>query len=228
MVKKSPTSRRRTTRPPEPPAPPREPRRSTLQQERSRQSRAALLDSATRLWSERGVDEVKVEEICDEAGVSKGLFYFYFATKEDLLVELAMARDDEAAAAVDAAIAADEPVDEVVRRALAVTTRLAQKAPRHLLVRSITEWLSSVERHAALHDSHVLLGDAYARAFEHGQRRGDVADDHPAHELGSTLAWALLQAQLEWATATSRQPALNRRLWSRAELVLRGAGWAGA
>jgi AcrR family transcriptional regulator len=227
MARKSPAPRRRSQRAPAPPPAPREPRRSTLQQERSRQSRAALLDAATRLWSERGVDEVKVEEICDEAGVSKGLFYFYFATKEDLLVELAMARDDEVAAAVDAAIEADEPVDEVVRRGIGVTTRLAQRAPRHLLVRSVTEWLSAIDRHASLHDGHVLLGDAYARAFRHGRDRGEIADDHAPEELGATLAWAALQAQVEWATSTRRQPALNRRLWSRAELVLRGAGWRG-
>jgi len=214
-------------RAPAPAPPPREPRRSTLQQERSRQSRQALLDAAYGLWTERGFDDVKVEEVCDAAGVSKGLFYFYFATKEDLLVDLTMHRGDEAARTMAEATEAGEPIDEVVRRGLAVMVRLAQRTPRHLLVRSITEWLGALERHGALRDGYLLVDEALTVAIQQAQRDGDLDTDHPAGELGASLSWLLLQAQLEWASSASRQPALLRRLWSRAEVVLAGAGWQG-
>jgi len=200
-------------------------RRSSLQQDRSRASRRALVDAAHRLWSERGADDVKVEEICLEAGLSKGLFYFYFATKEDLLVELTLERGDEIAAAIDAAMARDEPVDEVVRRGLAVAARLAQRTPKHLVVRSIAEWLGAVERHDALGVGHVTHDAAFARAMAYGQDRGELDAGHGADELGATLAWSVLHAELEWARSVRRQPSLMRRMWSRAEIVLRGGGW---
>ncbi|MGV6876617.1 TetR/AcrR family transcriptional regulator [Pseudochelatococcus sp. B33] len=54
-----------------------------------------LLDCAQRLFFERGYDHTTVNDIIREAGLSKGAFYHYFASKEALLEALAarLARD---------------------------------------------------------------------------------------------------------------------------------------
>jgi AcrR family transcriptional regulator len=39
------------------------------------------------LFNERGYDLVTIEEITQKAGVAKGTFYTYFATKSDIIVE---------------------------------------------------------------------------------------------------------------------------------------------
>ncbi len=63
-----------------------EERRLTQQgQERKQQ----LLDCAARLFAERGYDDTRVIDIVREAGVAKGLFYWYFDNKEQLFAELA-------------------------------------------------------------------------------------------------------------------------------------------
>jgi AcrR family transcriptional regulator len=63
-----------------------EERRLTPQgQERKQQ----LLDCAARLFAERGYDDTRVIDIVREAGVAKGLFYWYFDNKEQLFAELA-------------------------------------------------------------------------------------------------------------------------------------------
>jgi AcrR family transcriptional regulator len=198
-------------------------RRATLEQERSRRTKAALVEAAERLWGEQGVDAVTVAQLCREAGVSKGLFYFYFAAKEDLLVELLLADADEVAVAVDGSMDAGDPVDQVLQRGVAVMARRAQRHPRHLLARGIAEWFGALERHASVRIGHTPLHTTFTAAFAHAQRRGEVGSDLSAAELGGLLEWALLRAELEWAMATSRQPSLVKRLWSRAELVLRGA-----
>lgn len=56
---------------------------------------AELLDCAQRLFFERGYDDTTVNDIIREAGLSKGAFYHYFASKEALLEALAarLARD---------------------------------------------------------------------------------------------------------------------------------------
>ncbi|HEX2381996.1 MAG TPA: TetR/AcrR family transcriptional regulator [Acidimicrobiales bacterium] len=48
-----------------------------------------LLDCAARLFAERGYDDTRVIDIVREAGVAKGLFYWYFDNKEQLFAELA-------------------------------------------------------------------------------------------------------------------------------------------
>jgi AcrR family transcriptional regulator len=48
-----------------------------------------LLECAARLFSERGYADTRVIDIVHEAGVAKGLFYWYFENKEQLFRELA-------------------------------------------------------------------------------------------------------------------------------------------
>ncbi|WFP65439.1 TetR/AcrR family transcriptional regulator [Mesorhizobium sp. WSM4904] len=50
---------------------------------------AELLDCAQRLFFQRGYDDTTVNDIIREAGLSKGAFYHYFASKEALLEALA-------------------------------------------------------------------------------------------------------------------------------------------
>ncbi|MBO0732310.1 MAG: helix-turn-helix transcriptional regulator, partial [Acidimicrobiaceae bacterium] len=68
------------------------PRRTALAQDRSKQTRRRLVRAALQLWTERGfdrgVEETTVDEIVRAAGVTKGTFYFHFAHKEDILLEL--------------------------------------------------------------------------------------------------------------------------------------------
>ncbi len=57
--------------------------------------RQDLIDAAWRCAARRGFRDLTVDEVCAEAGVSKGAFYGYFEQKQDLL--LALLEDDAAA-----------------------------------------------------------------------------------------------------------------------------------
>jgi nitrite reductase/ring-hydroxylating ferredoxin subunit len=63
-----------------------------LTQERSRDTRRRLVRTAMRLWTERGfesgIEDTTADEIVQAAGVTKGTFYFHFAHKEEILLEL--------------------------------------------------------------------------------------------------------------------------------------------
>jgi AcrR family transcriptional regulator len=80
---------------------------------RGEERRQQLLDTATRMFAERGYHPTSVADIVDGVGVGKGVFYWYFESKEQLFLELmARARDDMRLAQV--AFIADEP--DPVRR----------------------------------------------------------------------------------------------------------------
>lgn len=53
--------------------------------------KAQLLEKAAELFSEYGYEETRVVDIMRAAGVSKGLFYWYFENKEALFRELVIA-----------------------------------------------------------------------------------------------------------------------------------------
>jgi TetR/AcrR family transcriptional regulator, transcriptional repressor for nem operon len=71
------------------------------------QRRADLLAASRALFLERGVAATSLDEITSRAGASKGLFYLYFHSKDDLLCALRDEFSTELAARITAAI---EPI----------------------------------------------------------------------------------------------------------------------
>ncbi|MGH2730989.1 MAG: TetR/AcrR family transcriptional regulator [Actinomycetota bacterium] len=55
---------------------------------RGSERRAQLLEAASRLFSEQGYHGTTVGDVCDTLGVGKGVFYWYFTSKEALFSEL--------------------------------------------------------------------------------------------------------------------------------------------
>ncbi len=50
--------------------------------------RKRLLEAATRLVWENGYESVSVDQICTSTGMNKGSFYYFFRTKEALMLEV--------------------------------------------------------------------------------------------------------------------------------------------
>ncbi len=53
----------------------------------AQETRKKIYEVAMQLFYEEGIDNVNVSEICEAAGVSKGLFYNSFPSKESVFVE---------------------------------------------------------------------------------------------------------------------------------------------
>jgi AcrR family transcriptional regulator len=68
--------------------------------------RAELLDRAAGLFLRHGYDNVSLNELIADAGVSKGAFYHWFPSKDALIAALAERSAREAFAAVEDAVAA--------------------------------------------------------------------------------------------------------------------------
>jgi AcrR family transcriptional regulator len=94
--------------------------------------RHCLIDAAWRCMARDGYRNLSVDDVCAEAGLSKGAFYTYFAQKQDLLLALL---EDDAAGLSDlvADAAGQQPGVEQIRRFLAaLVDRGADAAAVHL------------------------------------------------------------------------------------------------
>jgi AcrR family transcriptional regulator len=81
------------------------------------------LTIGAQLLAERHLDEVQITEIADRAGVSRGLLYHYFPTKQDFAIAVARSACAEVfAAEPDPAL----PVDERARRVLDAYVEFAE------------------------------------------------------------------------------------------------------
>ena len=57
-------------------------------QQRSEETRSKIIESAIKLFSTRGFNAASVDDICVEAGISKGAFYHHFKSKQALFLAL--------------------------------------------------------------------------------------------------------------------------------------------
>jgi AcrR family transcriptional regulator len=57
-------------------------------QQRSEETRSKILSSAIKLFSTHGYNAASVDDLCRDAGISKGAFYHHFKTKQDLFLAL--------------------------------------------------------------------------------------------------------------------------------------------
>jgi len=57
-------------------------------QQRSEETRAKITEAAIKLFSTRGFNAASVDDICQEAGISKGAFYHHFESKQALFLAL--------------------------------------------------------------------------------------------------------------------------------------------
>ena len=57
-------------------------------QQRSEETRAKIMEASIKLFSNRGYNKASVDEICEEAGISKGAFYHHFKSKQALFLAL--------------------------------------------------------------------------------------------------------------------------------------------
>jgi AcrR family transcriptional regulator len=78
-------------------------------------TRAAILEAATTVLYERGLDGVGVAELCTRIGVSKETLYRHFGTKDGLVVAMLEARSERVTSwlAEAAAAAGPDPADEL-------------------------------------------------------------------------------------------------------------------
>ena len=152
------------------------PRRSGLVQERSRRTRRALVDAALALWTERGfdagIDETTVEEIAQAAGVTKGTFYFHFAHKEDILLEIGWGTSEAMFKETTKYVADERPVEDAFDKLLTALARRISAGPRAAVGRTIAEFYRRPARGVDPDGTHFGFQRSFAMLFSTRRRRG--------------------------------------------------------
>ena len=95
--------------------------------------RARIIDAGIRLFSERNIDAVTVDDIAAAADVGKGTIYNYFRTKEDIVVAFMATFEREVQAKLRDLRIANRPLAETLTEFIRLQLQL--KEPHHRFVR---------------------------------------------------------------------------------------------
>jgi AcrR family transcriptional regulator len=127
---------------------------------KAEETRDRILDAALRLFRERGFEQTTMREVAVEAGVATGAAYYYYRSKEDLVMAFYLRTDEEAQDAFANVIASSKELKKRVRGLIEV------KFAQFLEHRSLL---------AALLKAGV---DPRARLSPFGKETKDVRDDN--------------------------------------------------
>jgi TetR/AcrR family transcriptional regulator, fatty acid metabolism regulator protein len=159
-------------------------RTSAPANERREEKRRRLLDAAVRVFARKGFHTCRVGDVAAEAGVSHGLLYHYFRSKDELLEAIFA----ETWSGLLGSIAEVEASDAPARDQLARVAALFLRSWRHMpdVVRVVVQEIGRTHdlggRAAEFHE----VGLAIERILRRGQERGEVrADVDP--RLASTV-----------------------------------------
>jgi AcrR family transcriptional regulator len=174
------------------------PRRSSLVQERSRRTRQQLVNAAVRLWTERGfengVETTTVEEIARAAGVTKGTFYFHFAHKEDVLLEMSLTTSDAVNEVARRASDRGASIDEIIQLSFNEMARRTERLPRAAIARTIREFYKYPTRAREL----SMTRRVFPQLFEEAQARGELPTDIDPADLSDMMNALMITAVEGW------------------------------
>jgi AcrR family transcriptional regulator len=163
-----------------------------------------ILQSARRLFHEKGFGATHMEEIAAEAGIAVGTLYNYVTHKGDLLLALVVESDRHCIALGEAVLAAlpSDPVEALVSVALHDSRHsldaLDKEGWRHVLA-AVHAAPDSIFAQAYEETTAQLLG-LMARAVSHLQTGGSLRRDQPPEAIADILFAAKYMRFIEHVT----------------------------
>lgn len=153
--------------------------RTTPRMERRKaERRRRFLDVATRLFAEAGYHNTTVPMVVAESGSSTGSFYFYFANKEELFVQLLLEIGESVAAELNEAIAGEtEPLAQMRAAVESLFLYLAAHPAeaRILILEATTLGGRIASTQAEILASHVRSVEQALQALSEDRPSGDLA-----------------------------------------------------
>ncbi len=102
---------------------------------KSEETRARILEAALKLFRERGFDEASMRDVADEAGVATGAAYYYFPSKEAIVMDFYRRLSAQMQPRIEAALEKQEGLEQRLRALIEV--KLAHFAPNRGVLRAL-------------------------------------------------------------------------------------------
>lgn len=189
--------------------------------EQGRERKRQLVEAAVVLFTERGYAATRISDICEAAGVAKGLFYWYFPTKRELFIELVRTMRRRLRQAQAASMdPSSDPLERIRQGAVASIGFIAQHASYFALVdveRSEPELAETLRE-----GSDVYLRDVVELVRE-AQSTGRIPDTDPVL-LAVGVVGAVASFGQAWRNGRIDLPAEELAMFV-GDWVIRGLGF---
>ena len=171
--------------------------------EEAAQTRQDLLEAALTIFSQQGYAAVRLEDVAEAAGVTRGAIYHHFGSKADLFQALVEDASALGSNVVQNAIAEGGTFVEITRRVLVRTMHLLEDNRRFREVMALTLFKTggspeldafTQQRHEQARTQVEQIAGFFRSGIEQGALRSDLAPNTAAraflaYQNGLALLW---------------------------------------
>lgn len=161
-----------------------------------------IVSEGRKLIAKKGYDNVSVEEICKSADITVGTFYYYFKSKEDIIIGLLPTIDN-----FYKEYQYDESVSSI-QKAVDYFSYFNREVEKSVDSEIVLKLFSCVPTLSALDVDRILPG---IQLIMEGQIKGEITNDANAADMakiifaatrGLTLHWAMHDNSIKLGAAT--------------------------
>jgi AcrR family transcriptional regulator len=193
-----------------------------LREAKKQRQRQEIVETALELFRERGYDKTRVSDVTERAGISDATFFNYFASKDLVLDELALAQVDLFSETLRYQLGRNS---KSVPNRIRETMKVAAAA-----IASDSEFQTVLYTRSNLFHSSGLLKERthemyrlLAELFEVGQQRAEIRPDAKPLQLAEILIATYHLTTINWLIRWwGGRQSLERRLAAAIEIFLDG------
>jgi AcrR family transcriptional regulator len=193
-----------------------------LRERKKARLRQQIIDTAIRLFRERGYENTRVDDIVQVLEISQPTFFRYFPSKDAVLRDVALRGTECVAEQLRAGLSTDATTAERLRKSYHTMARYVE-ADRALwqavVLSGAMDPVRSPEVRQYDENAVALLREVLAQ----GQKRGEITREVPVAHLAEFMGALYRTVVRHWAVDITGPHKLTDRVRSAVDFFLRGA-----
>lgn len=166
-----------------------------LREIQSLETEQKIFSTALALFDEKGYDNVTINDICHQIGLTKGAFYHHFNSKSDILI-MKYKFNENSLLKYYHSISSDKPLQKL--------EKIIKRFLDYPKITSLEEMKSSFKVQIDSHYQEFVGGDSAVqkniliKIIEEGQSTGDIRNDMPVELLADIIIRYKFGLYIEW------------------------------
>ncbi len=189
------------------------------------QTKQGLINAAIELFIAKGYDETTIDDIAAAADVAKVTFYYYFKSKEEIVLAIKENGAEELLGRMEELFLEGVSASEILRALFGEVGHWTEKNWQLLKVFATQKFGSMVKGETCAQAEKaapiILLIE---RIISYGQKSGQFRKEADAREMAHFVMWALTHEQFTWIQEGRKKTQLLKRLDNCLDFIMHGIG----
>ena len=160
----------------------------------SNTTREYIIETANRLFVERGYANVTVKDICDACGITKTTFYYHLKSKEDIILDFYGSVIQSINRQLVSILAADNYWEQLMM----LFEMLMEETMKYGTDFMSQMFICNLREDAGSFDMRYELTDIAVAIIKKGQTAGQIQNKSDAKELYTASAYAFSGMEILW------------------------------